>query len=76
MCIRDRLLDFPFYDNLDLALIKLLAMFTSNYAIVLNLFFLFTFPLTVVCSILALRDFNVSYLSAIVVSLLYAFRCV
>jgi len=68
-----QLLDFPFYDNLDLALIKLLAMFTSNYAIVLNLFFLFTFPLTVVCSILALRDFNVSYLSAIVVSLLYAF---
>src|ERR1022692_2895475 len=66
-------LDFPFYDNLDLALMKLIAMFTSNYAVVFNLFFLLTFPLTVTSSMLALRSFNVSYLSAIFVSLLYAF---
>ena len=70
---RTQLLDFPFYDNLDLALMRLLALFTSNYAVVLNLFFLLTFPLTVLCSMLALRSFKVSYMSAIVVSLLYAF---
>ena len=68
-----QLLDFPFWDNLDLALMKAIAMFTSNYAIVVNLFFLLTFPLTVLCSMLALRSFNISYPTAIVVSLLYAF---
>jgi len=68
-----QLLDFPFYDNLDLALMRLIAVFTSNYAIVLNLFFLLTFPLAVVSSLLVLRNFKVSYPSALVVSLLFAF---
>ncbi|HXN86136.1 MAG TPA: hypothetical protein VN867_08695 [Candidatus Binataceae bacterium] len=66
-------IDYPFYDNLDLALMRTIAMFTSNYAVVMNLFFLATFPLTVVCSMLALRSFDISYLTAIVISLLYAF---
>lgn len=68
-----QLLDFPFYDNLNLALLKLIATFTSNYALVLNLFFLFTFPLTALCSFLVLRNLKVSYPSALVVSLLFAF---
>jgi len=65
--------DYPFYDNLDLAIMKLIAVFTSNYATILNLFFLLTFPLTVVSSLLVLRSFKISYASAITTSLLFAF---
>jgi phosphoglycerol transferase len=68
-----QLFDFPFYDNLNLALMKLIALFTSNYAVVLNLFFLLTFPLTALSSLVALRNFKVSYPSSLVVSLLFAF---
>ncbi len=65
--------DFPFYDNLSVALMKVIALFTSNYAMVMNLFFLLTFPLTALTSVFALRNFKVSYPSALVVSLLFAF---
>jgi hypothetical protein len=68
-----QLFDFPFYDNLNLALMKLIAMFSSNYAIVLNLFFLLTFPLTTISSLVVLRNFKVSYPSALVASLLFTF---
>jgi hypothetical protein len=68
-----QLLDFPFYDNLNLALMKLMAMFTSNYAVILNLFFLLTFPLTVLSSLLVLRSFKISFPSALLASLLFAF---
>src|SRR5208282_2647544 len=68
-----QLLDFPFYDNLNLVLIKLIAAFSSNYALVLNLFFLLTFPLTALSSFLVLRSFKISNPSALVVSLLFTF---
>jgi hypothetical protein len=65
--------DFPFYDNLDLTLMKPIAMFSASYGLVMNLFFLLTFPLTVVSSLLVLREFEVSYPSALVASLLFSF---
>ncbi len=68
-----QLLDFPFYDNVNLVLMKLIATFTSNYAVVLNLFFLFTFPLAALFSFLVLRSFKISNPSALVVSLLFTF---
>jgi phosphoglycerol transferase len=68
-----QLFDFPAYDNLDLAILKLIASFTSNYAVILNLFFLLTFPLIVLSALLVLRSFNISYPSALLASLLFAF---
>ncbi len=65
--------DFPFFDTLNVVLLKVISLVTSNYAVVLNLFFLLTFPLTVLSSMLTLRAFKVSYPSAIVASLLFSF---
>lgn len=65
--------DFPFYDNLNLAIMKTIALFSSNYVVVLNVFFLLTFPLTALSALLALRSFRVSFSSSLVVSLLYTF---
>ena len=67
------LYDLPAADNLSMAIMWLIARFTRNYAIVINLYFLATFPLTALCSLLALRDFGISYPSAIAVSLLFTF---
>ncbi|MFZ0244365.1 hypothetical protein [Candidatus Binatus sp.] len=68
-----QLFDAPFVDNLSMALMKLLSPFTRNYAVLMNLFFLLTFPITVITSLFVLRSFAISYPSALVVSLLYAF---
>ncbi|HKX19331.1 MAG TPA: hypothetical protein VJT33_15075 [bacterium] len=67
------LYDFPEASNLDLGLMKLVALASKDYATVLNTFFLLTFPLTVVTSLYALRQLRISYPSAIVGSLLYSF---
>jgi hypothetical protein len=68
-----QLFDEPFVDNLSMSLMKLLSLFTRNYTVIMNLFFFLTFPLTAITSLFVLRSFNISYPSAIVVSLLYAF---
>ena len=67
------LYDFPYNDNLSFLLIKLMGLFTSNYATVFNLYYLLTFPLTTVCSLYVLRKFGVSRGPAIMSSLLYTF---
>ena len=68
-----QLFDEPFVDNLSMSLMKLLSLFTRNYAVIMNLFFFLTFPLTAITSLFVLRSFDISYPSAIVVSLLYVF---
>src|SRR5215475_2744770 len=65
--------DFPQNDNFSYLLIKLMGLFTSNYAVVFNLFYLLAFPLTTVCSLFVLRKFNVSRAPAVLASLLYTF---
>jgi phosphoglycerol transferase len=65
--------DFPITDTAHLAALRFLALWTGNYAAVLNLFFLLTFPLTAVASLYAFRALNVSYGPAIACSLLYTF---
>ncbi|MGH9767446.1 MAG: hypothetical protein ACREAB_08440 [Blastocatellia bacterium] len=67
------LYDFPQPDNISYLLIKLMGLFTSNYATVFNLFYLITFPLTTICSLYVLRKFNVSRPPAVLASLLYTF---
>jgi len=67
------LYDFPEASNLDLALMKLIALGSRDYATVLNVFYLATFPLTVMTSLYAFRQLGISYPSAVVGSLLYTF---
>jgi len=65
--------DFPEWANFHLLLMKFISFWTSDYAVVFNLYFLLTFPLTVLTSLFVFRRFNVSYPPAIVGSLLFAF---
>ena len=68
-----RLHDFPVPDAVNFLLIKLLSLIRSDYAWVLNVFFLLSFPLTTLTSMFVLRELKLSHLSAIVWSLLYTF---
>jgi phosphoglycerol transferase len=51
----------------------MIGLFTSNWAIVFNLFYLLSFPLTTISSFYVFRKFNVSRAPAIMASLLYSF---
>jgi hypothetical protein len=65
--------DIPQNDCFSYFLIKVLGLFTSNYAVVYNLFYLLSFPLTTISSFYVLRNFNISRAPAIMASLLYSF---
>lgn len=67
------LYDFPVYVNLDFVIIKMIAFFIPNWAYDLNLFYLLTFPLTTVTSLLLLRKLDISPFPSIVGSLLFTF---
>ena len=64
---------YPAMENFQFALIKLISLFTSRHARVLNVFYLLTFPLTAVTSFYFLRWFKFSFGASLVVSLLYTF---
>ena len=66
--------DAPTSDNnFYLAILKLMTLVTSHYPLVLNFFFLLSFPLTVVITLYVLRRFDISWGVAIFASLLYTF---
>jgi phosphoglycerol transferase len=52
---------------------KILGLISPSYPAVRNLYMLMTFPLTAWCALFALRRFGISYVSALVASVLYAF---
>lgn len=64
---------YPAIENFHFAVIKLISLFSSNYALVLNLFYLLTFPLTAVTSFYVFRTLRFSFAVSLVASLLYAF---
>lgn len=64
---------FPALDNTQFLIIKAISLFTGNYALTLNLFYLLTFPLTTVASLYVFRKLNFSYAAALVGGLLYTF---
>ena len=66
------LYDYPLCDNLHLLGLKLLGSLVSPFT-ACNLYYLLTFPLTTLCSLLVLRHFRVSYAPALLVSLLFTF---
>lgn len=66
--------DVPMSDNnLHFALIRLLRLGTSNYARVMNAFFLLTFPLTALATLFAFRQLGLTAWPALCGSLLYTF---
>lgn len=65
--------DYPRTEHFQLFIVRILSIFTKDYALVINSFFVFTFPLTAVIAFAVLRHFRISFLSALIVSLLYAF---
>jgi len=67
------LYDFPLPHAVHFSVIRLLSLFTSNYALVENLYYLLTFPLTALASLFVFRTFKISYPAAIVGSVLFAF---
>jgi phosphoglycerol transferase len=68
-----QLYDFPQgADNLNLLAIKGLGVFSSNPALVLNVFFLLTFPLTALSAFLVLRRLRISSAAAVLSSAIFA----
>jgi phosphoglycerol transferase len=65
--------DFPLLDNLHFLVVKVLALCSSDPAVLVNLFFLLTFPPTTLTTLWTLRRFGVGAGPALVCSLLYAF---
>lgn len=65
--------DFPTTNTLDFLLIKIISVFTHDYALAINSYFLMTFPLTTLTSMLVFRHFRASYATSILGSLLFAF---
>jgi len=65
--------EFPGLDNAVMAMMWLLSVFTRNPFVVMNLFYLLSFPLITISSLFVLRHFRMSYVPALFVSLLYAF---
>jgi phosphoglycerol transferase len=69
----NHLYDFPLYAYSDFAIIKVISIFSSNYATVMNVFYIATFPLTTLSTLFVLRQFNLSYSISIFGSILYTF---
>lgn len=66
--------DIPTTDhNFYLLQLKLLSLFTSNYALIVNLFYLLSFPLTTLSALYVFRRFGVSSVPAVFGSLLFTF---
>jgi len=65
--------EFPTFDNAVVVVMLLISAFTHNPFVVMNLFYLLSFPLITISSLYVLRQFNLSYVPALFGSLLYAF---
>jgi hypothetical protein len=66
--------DYPVLmgNNLDVLLIRVLALGSSDSALVMNVFFLLTFPLVALTAYIALRVLGISSATAVACSALYA----
>jgi phosphoglycerol transferase len=69
-----QLFDYPFaaHNAFHLFLIKVMALFSGDWALLFNLYFLLGFPLIALSALAVLRQFRVGYGPAVVVSVLYA----
>lgn len=66
--------DFPTSDNVNIFLLmKFISLFTSNFAIILNLVYILTYILTPVTTLYVLRKFGISRINSLIFALLYTF---
>ena len=65
--------DFPQADGIHLLLIKLLSCFSTDWALLFNVYYLLGFPLIALSAFAVMRHFRVATGPAFVASLLYAF---
>lgn len=65
--------DFPQVEGLHFLVVKLLGLAGADASLAYNLFYLLTFPLATLTSLFVLRQLGITYLPALVASLLYAF---
>src|SRR5262245_41972731 len=65
--------DYPMNPNLHFLLLKGISLFTSRPALILNLYFLLTFPLVALAAYAALRTLGSSRPVAVAFAVLYAF---
>ncbi len=65
--------DYPMSDGLNYLLIKCFSLFTSNWALISNLFYLMTFPLTAGIALFVFRQIGLSYPLSLTASLLFTY---
>ena len=65
--------DFPAVDNSAAVIIALVGLFTKHPFLVLNIFYLLTFPLVTLSALFVFRQLNLSYAVSLFGSLLYTF---
>ena len=65
--------DFPAVENSAAIIFRLLSVFTNNPFVVLNIFYLLTFPLVTLSSLYVFRRFGLSYVPSLFCSLVYTF---
>ncbi len=70
---RMEMYDYPLGSNLHFAILKALSLFTSDPALIVNVYFLLSFPLIAVASLMPLRSMSVSRMPSMAASLLYTF---
>ncbi len=68
---RMEMADYPTNPNLHMAAIKLLTVFSTRPAVLLNVYFLLSFPLIAIGALAALRALGISKLGGMVASVLY-----
>lgn len=67
------LVEYPGSDTLSFLIIKILSVFSHDYAVVMNCFFFLTFPLTAMTSLFVFKRLGLRTVFAIVASLLFTF---
>lgn len=65
--------DYPMVESLTFLLAKFFSLFFSDYAVIINLIYLCGFFLTAIASFAVLKHFKISFVPALVISLLYSF---
>lgn len=65
--------DYPVGNNLDFLIMKIMSVFSGNYAVVMNMYYILGFFLTAFCSLFVFRQIRITYPVAIFGSILYSF---
>ncbi|MFH0967266.1 MAG: hypothetical protein V1862_06245 [Methanobacteriota archaeon] len=65
--------DYAIGSNLDILIMKILSIFSGNYAVVMNSYYILGFFLTALCSLYVFRQLQITYPVAVFGSILYSF---